>query len=87
MKKHFGLIGYPLTHSMLPFIHARLFEASEIDADYMLYSFPEVEFNKYLDTLRTLDGDTTRPLLNGKEKLSKVRKPLAFRAPIYKCVA
>lgn len=56
MKKHFGLIGYPLTHTMSPFIQARLFEVNGIDADYSLYSFPVEEFPKYIDTLKKLDG-------------------------------
>ncbi len=34
MKKHFAVIGYPLGHTMSPFIHARLFALQGIDATY-----------------------------------------------------
>ena len=56
MKMNFGLIGYPLTHTMSPFIQARLFEINGIDADYSLYPFPVEDFPKYINTLKGLDG-------------------------------
>lgn len=41
MKKyHFGLIGYPVGHTMSPFIHNELFHISGIQADYTVFSLP-----------------------------------------------
>lgn len=56
MKKHFGLIGYPLGHTMSPFIQKKLFEISGVNADYTLFSFPKEEFPNYIADLKKLDG-------------------------------
>lgn len=56
MRKHFGLIGFPLEHTMSPFIQQKLFEISGVDADYTLFSFPVEEFDNYITDLRKLDG-------------------------------
>jgi len=54
MKK-FGLIGHPLTHSVSPFIHKRLFELRKTQAEYKLYDIAELD-KKSMDLLRSLDG-------------------------------
>ena len=36
MKKTFALVGHPITHTISPFIHNRLFELSKISANYTL---------------------------------------------------
>ena len=56
MKKHFGLIGFPLGHTMSPFIQQKLFEISGVDAEYTLFSFPKEEFENYITDLKDLDG-------------------------------
>lgn len=56
MKKHYGLIGYPLGHSLSPQIHKRLFELDGIEADYELMEIPPEELSTHFDRLRTLDG-------------------------------
>ena len=56
MKKHFGLIGFPLGHTMSPFIQQKLFEISGVDAEYTLFSFPKEEFPNYIADLKKLDG-------------------------------
>ncbi|MFR1803450.1 MAG: hypothetical protein ACLSWS_15605 [Faecalispora jeddahensis] len=37
-KRHFGLIGFPVGHTMSPFIHGELFRLAGIDADYTVFS-------------------------------------------------
>lgn len=56
-KKHFGLIGYPLGHSMSAVIHKELFRLSGIDADYsMIEIAPEDLDTVFKDRLSSLDG-------------------------------
>ena len=56
-RKYFGLIGYPLAHSISPFIHKELFKRSGIVGDYDLI---EVErgsiYSVYENDLILLDG-------------------------------
>lgn len=40
MLYHFGLIGYPLRHSLSPFIHNLAFEALGLEGEYCLYPLP-----------------------------------------------
>lgn len=56
MKKHYGLIGYPLGHSLSPQIHKRLFELDGIEADYELIEIPPEELRANYDRLKALDG-------------------------------
>ena len=56
MKKRFGLIGYPLSHSLSPFIQKKLFEINNVCGDYTLSSFPKEEFDEKINDLKKLDG-------------------------------
>lgn len=52
-----GLIGYPLGHSMSPYIHERIMEASGIAGKYELYEISPEELPKYAPILlRELTG-------------------------------
>ncbi len=55
MKK-FALIGYPLVHSVSPFIHTELFKLNNIDGTYELLEIPAGEIGNYTETLGKLDG-------------------------------
>lgn len=46
-----GLIGYPLGHSMSPYIHERIMEASGISGKYELYEISPAELPKYAPIL------------------------------------
>ena len=52
MKK-FGLIGYPLGHSMSPLIHKELFRLNNIDGEY---SLKEINPDCFEEGIRQLDG-------------------------------
>lgn len=52
----FGLIGYPLGHSISPDIHKRLFSLSGIVADYNLFEIEPENFDSHIDFLRSLRG-------------------------------
>lgn len=56
-EKDFGLIGYPLGHSMSSVIHKELFRLSNIDADYKLIEVePENLGDEFNNTLKALKG-------------------------------
>ncbi|MCM1054297.1 MAG: shikimate dehydrogenase [Bacteroides sp.] len=56
MIKRYDLIGFPLGHSLSPQIHKRLFELSDVEADYRLTEIkPEELLGKY-DYLNGLNG-------------------------------
>lgn len=56
-KKHYGVIGHPIGHTLSPFIHTRLLALSGIDGEYGVYDIaPEELDEKFADTLSKLDG-------------------------------
>ena len=56
MKKHYGLIGYPLGHSLSPQIHKRLFELDGIEAEYEMMEIPPEKLRDNFEYLKSLDG-------------------------------
>ena len=55
MKK-FALTGYPLGHSLSPFIHKQLFKAAGIEADYSLMEIPPESLSDEFEGLKQLCG-------------------------------
>lgn len=57
MTKKYAVIGHPIGHTMSPFIHKRLFELSNIKAEYSVIDIaPENLAEEYEKTLKHLDG-------------------------------
>ena len=57
IKKKFALIGYPLKHTISPFIHQRLFKLNKIKAEYKLLNIKPEHLDYYYNTmLKSLDG-------------------------------
>ncbi|WP_085831953.1 shikimate dehydrogenase [Clostridium merdae] len=54
---HFGLIGYPVGHTMSPFIHKELFRISGIEADYTVFSVPPEMLTNPAQKLQLLQLD------------------------------
>lgn len=54
--KNFALIGFPLGHSMSPFIHKELFGLNDIDAQYELNEISPDKLKQGIDVLKSLDG-------------------------------
>lgn len=52
----FGLIGYPLGHSMSPVIHRELFKINNIDASYSLKEINPVDFEEGIKELDSFAG-------------------------------
>lgn len=55
-KQTFSLIGYPVGHTMSPFIHKELFRLSGLDADYTVLSLSPEELPKAKEQLLGLSG-------------------------------
>lgn len=56
-KKEYAVIGHPIGHTMSPFIHKRLFELANIDAEYSVIDVtPENLTDDYAKRLSKLDG-------------------------------
>lgn len=81
----YGLAGYPLGHSMSPFIHKALFEISGIDASYGLVETPPEELgNSFKNTLSALRGfNVTIP---HKTEIIKYLDELSPRAELFGAV-
>lgn len=55
--KHYGLLGFPLKHTMSPPIHERLFQLEGVsDYDYTLKEFSEEELSEKNSEVLALDG-------------------------------
>ncbi len=52
----YAIIGYPLGHTMSPFIHSRLFEMSGIKGEYDKLQIAPEELESRFDELRAFDG-------------------------------
>lgn len=52
----FKLIGYPLSHSLSPFIHERLFQLSKKNSIYDLYEISKQDFDTNVEDLLENDG-------------------------------
>lgn len=55
-KINYGLIGYPLGHTMSPFIHQRLFELEGIDGQYDKFEIHPDKLKSKFDELKKLRG-------------------------------
>lgn len=84
MKKTFALVGHPITHTISPFIHNRLFELSKISADYTLLDVTSNNLSKSMDMLNSFDGyNVTIP---HKQNIVQFLDKLYDKAKIYECV-
>lgn len=50
-KKIFGLIGFPVKHSLSPLMHNAAFKALKIDAEYRLFPLQDAEVDDFLKAL------------------------------------
>ncbi len=56
-KKHYGVIGHPIGHTLSPFIHTKLMKLAGIDGDYSVFDItPEALAEEFRTTLSRLDG-------------------------------
>lgn len=51
-KSIYGIIGYPVKHSLSPLMHNAAFDALGVDAEYKLFPLREEELDEFFDGLR-----------------------------------
>jgi len=56
MKKRFGVIGFPLKHTMSPFIHNRMFALNNIQGEYEAILTPPEKLKDTVAALKEYDG-------------------------------
>lgn len=84
MKLQFGLIGHPVTHSISPFIHKRLFELSKICANYNLFDISPDKLASCIPSLNKLQGyNVTIP---HKQNIIPFLSKLLGKANVYNSV-
>ena len=54
--KHYGILGYPLGHTMSPPIHQALFALYACEADYQIFEIPPEQLEARIPELFALDG-------------------------------
>ena len=56
-KKHYGVVGHPIGHTLSPFIHTRLMKLSGTDGEYSVYHIlPEELDTSFVRLLGEVDG-------------------------------
>lgn len=55
-KQKYAVVGYPLSHTMSPFIHSKLFELSGISADYNILEISPQELSHRFTEIEQLNG-------------------------------
>ncbi|MBQ1388699.1 MAG: shikimate dehydrogenase [Clostridia bacterium] len=81
-KKHYGVIGHPIGHTLSPFIHTKLMKLSGINGDYSVFDIaPEDLSTQFSTTLAQLDGfNATIP---HKQAVMKLADELDETAALY----
>lgn len=81
---HFSLLGYPLGHTMSPYIHKELFHLSGLSGSYSLADYPPEQLDEAFRRLRRADGfNVTIPY---KQKIIPYLDGLEGKARLYKSV-
>lgn len=58
MDFHFGLIGYPIKHSLSPYIHEQFLERSGLKGNYSIIEIdPKADFNQSVAALKEMNLD------------------------------
>lgn len=70
MSYKFGLIGYPITYSLSPWIHGEYFKRTNVEGTYSLIEIdPEASFSKEMDKLKSMNLDGFNITAPYKEKV------------------
>lgn len=84
MKKRFAVIGFPLKHTMSPFIHNRMFKLNNIEGEYEAILTPPEKLAETVTYLKNYDGfNITIP---HKENLLNLVDELTESAVLYGAV-
>ena len=56
LKRKFAVIGHPISHTMSPFIHRRLFDLTGDDSEYTVLDIPSETLPQKIKELNELAG-------------------------------
>ncbi|WP_431798756.1 shikimate dehydrogenase [Halobacillus andaensis] len=65
----FGLIGFPIAHSLSPWIHNRLLEDQQLNGSYELFEIEPADFNKEILNLKKKELDGFNVTVPYKERI------------------
>ncbi len=70
MSLHFGLIGYPIAHSLSPWTHQQFLDRTNLQGEYQLIEIaPEQDFDKEIRKVRQMALDGFNITVPYKEKM------------------
>ena len=69
LPRLFGLVGYPVKHSLSPLMHNAAFKALNIDAEYKLFEVKPEELNSFLKDLNKSNISGLNITIPYKEKV------------------
>ncbi len=69
MKKKYGIIGNPLSHSLSPFLHNYWFKKYNIDAEYSLFDIKENEISNIIKKIKKKEISGINVTLPYKQKV------------------
>ena len=69
MKKHFGIIGNPISHSLSPVLHQYWFKKYDIDADYSIIESTNENLPSVIKKVREGDLSGLNVTLPFKQKI------------------
>ena len=69
MKKHFGIIGNPISHSLSPVLHQYWFKKYDIDADYSIIESTNEDLPRVIKKIREGDLSGLNVTLPFKQKI------------------
>ena len=65
MKKLFGLLGFPVSHSLSPYIYEKIFSFLNFNSNYSLLEVNPKNFNNFFEMFPNLSGfNVTMPFKN-----------------------
>jgi len=71
LTKLYGIIGYPLNHTLSPYIHNTWFEKKNINALYLVFEQKEENFRKFVTGLKEIGVQGFNITLPYKQKIMK----------------
>ena len=69
MKKHFGIIGNPISHSLSPVLHQYWFKKYDIDADYSIIELTNKDLPRVVKKIRERELSGLNVTLPFKQKI------------------
>ena len=80
VKTTYGLVGFPISHSLSPLMHNRAFEELQVDAVYELFELKEEELENFFSDLKEDSSCIERARYPSTQSLTLAIKKIAVAA-------